>query len=260
MTVHHFHYPYGEYPHVATEPFEYTATTKRLRHFLYEHFITKGRGPDIREMMEGLRLGQDEVWEALVQLQQGTQLMFVPGTENIVKVPPFSYVASRHHAYVDDGREYWVGCAGETPSTHMLFPGHEVTVKSTCPCCFETVTTVWKDGELLSADPVNAVVHIGKHPDDWGHNMVETCDNINLFRNLDHVAAWERQFPEKAGATLPVQKVFSWVEREARQRFWNYDYGPGLVGANSVVGTTVELFRDAGFDVAHWEEPAAVQA
>lgn len=255
--MHTFHSPYGVYPHTATEPFELTPTTKKVRHFFYEHFIEKGRGPDIREVKESLGLTQDEVWESLVQLQQGTQLMFVPGTENFAKMPPFSYMASRHRAFVDDGREYWVGCAGETPSTHMLFPGHEVTVKSTCPDCFEVVTTVWKDGELLSADPEDAVVHIGKHPSEWGYNFVETCDNINYFKNLDHVAAWEAQFPEKAGATLPVQKVFAWVEPEARQRFWNYDYGPGLVGPQSVVGTTIELFRKAGFDVTAWERDLA---
>jgi hypothetical protein len=252
--MHDFHFPYGQYPSTATEPYELTDTTKRVRKYFWDSFMEKCKGPDIPQIMGDLNLSQHDLWEALVQLQHGVQVMFVPGTENLLRMPPFSYGTTRHHATLDDGRSWWLGCAGESCAAHMHFPDHTMTVKSYCPDCWETITTVWKNGELLSVEPSSTLIHIGIHPDEWRNNFVVTCDNINFFKSKEHIAIWEAKFPNRKGATLPAQKGFKWVEKEARTRYWTYDQGPGVTGSKSITGTTVQAFKKQGFDVTNWEK------
>ncbi|MCG2621218.1 alkylmercury lyase family protein [Arthrobacter sp. I2-34] len=258
--MHTFHCAYGEYPPQGAEEFEYTETTKRVRRFFEDFIPEQGRAPGIPEIMKALDLDQQETWDALYQLHLGVQIMFVPGTENIVKMPPVSFVPTRHRAKLEDGREFWAGCAGEASAFHFRFPGQVTTIESMCPDCWEPIVTKWKDGELLSVEPETALIHIGRHPGEWGDQMMLTCENINFFRSPEHVKVWEEKMPEKRGITLPVDKAVEWVEGEARVRYWDYDRPPGLVGANSLAGSTVEHFRALGADVTYWEELLAAQS
>lgn len=255
--MHTFHSPYGDYPVQGAEPFEYTDTTKRVRRF-YEDFIPdNGRPPGIPEVMRALELSQNELWDALYELHLGVQLMFVPGTENIVKFPPMSFVPTRHRATLEDGRQFWAGCAGEASAFHFRFPGQITTIESMCPDCWESVVTTWKDGELLSVQPETATIHIGRHPAEWGEEMMRTCENINFFVSPEHVRVWEEAMPDKRGVMIPIDKAVQWVEGEARVRYWDYDRPPGLVGAGSLAGSTVEFFEALGADVTVWGDALA---
>lgn len=252
--MHNFHTPYGELPPLATEVFELTETTKRVRHY-YEEFIPKeGRAPTFLEIMRDLEIDQVELWDALEQLYRGVQVMFIPGTESVLKMPPFAFYPTRHRVTLDDGRGFWAGCAGEASAFSVQFPGHVATVESICPDCWEPIVSTWKDGELLSVSPETTVINVGQSPDKWGENMLYACESINYFKDASHIAKWVEKVPEQAGAILPISSAQQWVAGVAKIRTFDYDRAPDVVGAASAAGTTLDAFRALGADVTAWED------
>ncbi|KAL1895498.1 hypothetical protein Sste5346_005307 [Sporothrix stenoceras] len=245
---------YGIFPGCASEPYDLAPESKQLRRFIIQYFMDNQSGPNIHTIQKALKFDQETLWHAIDQLHIGVQVMVTPGTElSLLKMPPFSYVPTRNEGTLDDGRVFNLGCAGESAAAHKLFPGQELTVRSLCPCCWEPITTKWKDGELLENDAPDAVIHIGRGPDDWSKNFVYTCENINFFKSHEHVATWEKQFPEKRGATMPIGKVYQWVKPQAEARYWDYDQPPDVVSAKSLVSTSLTGLKKAGFDVSAWE-------
>jgi hypothetical protein len=247
--VHTFHRPYGTYGHTATEMFEFSADAKRVRRFLEDTFIRDGRGPTPVGIAAALDLSQSATWDALWELERGVQVMFVPGTEDIVKVPPFSNLPTRHRVEVDGEQRWYAGCAGESCAINGLFPGRTVTIHSTCPDCWEPVEVVTRDRQLISVSPDTALMHWGVHARRFTDDWIVTCDSINFFRSPEHVAAWETAVPERRGITMSVALGIATVEDIATQRYWNYDRGPDLAQAESLISR----YRGLGVDVGAWE-------
>ena len=247
--MHEFHAPYGVYRDTAGEPFTMGDDAKRLRRFFEDYFIEHGYGPDMTDITTALGLSQHDTWEALYQLERGVQVMFLPGTETLVKMPPFSYAPTRHRVSVGDHRRWYAGCAGESCAINALFPGRQVTVTSTCPECWQPMTFVFLDRELVSADPPEAVVHIGVHPHRFRDDWIVTCDSINFFPSLEHVARWEQAVPQRRGVTMPVALGPKWVDGVARTRYWDYDRGPDVADGDAMI----ESFGNMGLDVSPWQ-------
>lgn len=252
--MHAFHSPYGEYPPHADAMFELSADTKRVRRY-YEDFIPEHlRAPTTLEIRTALGMSQGQLWEAMWQLHLAIQLFFLPGTENVIKMPPFAFYPTRHRATLDDGRAFWVGCAGEACAFTFRFPGTVVAIESICPDCWEAVTTVWSDGKLLSSDPEDALIHIGRHPARWGENMLYACESMDFFRSASHVRTWEASVPEHRGASLPINRAQNWIDgfEIPKQRYWNYDRGPEIVSPKHAARTIAAL-RAVGADTSNWD-------
>jgi hypothetical protein len=247
--MHRLYTAYGTYGRTADETFELTDDAKKVRRYFEDAFLERGAGPSLGELMDDLGLGQSRTWDALHQLERGVQVMFVPGTENFIKLPPFSYVPTRHRVEASDGRRWYAGCALEASAFNGLLPGQEVVVTSVCPDCWEPIIMRAKDRAFLDADPPEAVIHIGVHPEDFADNWIRTCDDINFFKSREHVETWERSFPEKRGVVMPISLGPKWVEGIAAVRYWDYDRGPDIVSTGTDM---VERFRAVGVDVSPW--------
>jgi hypothetical protein len=242
---------YGVYPPTASESFDLSAVSKAVRHRIEECCIADGVPPSPQEIGEQLSLDRATVLGALRELQQAVQVMFVPGTENIIKVPPFSAVPTRHRVFVDGEWKGYAGCAGEASAVDGLFPGKTVRVVSACPECWEPIELVVKDRELLSMRPGDAVLHIGVHPDRFRDDWIVTCDSINFFPDLEHVARWEEMVSARRGGTMPASGALKWADGVARSRFWNYDRGPEVARG---LESFVEHFERNGGSAGPWRD------
>jgi hypothetical protein len=247
--MHTFHQPYGVYGHTARDMFEFSADAKRVRRFLEDTFIGTGRGPSPMGIARALDLSQSDAWDALWELERGVQVMFVPGTENIVKMPPFSNVPTRHEVSVDGERKWFAGCAGESCAINGLFPGQTVTIHSTCPDCWEPIEVVTRDRELISVTPDTALMHWGIHARHFTDDWIVTCDSINFFRSPEHIALWEEAVPDRRGIVMSIELGIATVETIATQRYWNYDRGPDLAQPESLITN----YKALGVDVSAWE-------
>jgi hypothetical protein len=246
--VHTLHGPYGKYGTTSADSFEFTPDAKRVRQYLYEHFLAHGSGPDLAAILRDLEFNQDQVWEALHQLERANFVVFVPGTEDILKVPPFSSVPNRHRVTAEDGRTWYAGCALEACSLNAFLPGVRVTVRSTCPNCWKPIVFGARDREFLFIDPESAVVHVGTHPRDFRNDWIVTCDSINFFCCREDVAVWEEAIPERKGVTSPIQTALKRTEMSSKLRL-DYDrpanqYVPGGMEAS---------YEAAGDDISAWK-------
>jgi len=204
--------------------------------------------PDLATILEDLQLDQEQTWEALHQLERANFVVFVPGTEDILKVPPFSAVPNRHTVTAEDGRKWYAGCAGEATTLNAFLPEVRVTIRSTCPDCWQPVVFEARDRELLSVHPEDAVVHIGTHPKDFRNDWIVTCDSINFFCSPEHVAEWEDAVPERKGVMFPIRMGMKWTEGTARVRL-DYDRP-----ANQYVPGAMEKSLQAlGANISAWQ-------
>jgi hypothetical protein len=250
--MHNIHSPYGVYPPTESETFELSDDAMRLRRYFEDCFLDRGEGPDLRDITSDLGMSEVEAWEALYLLERGVQVMFVPGTENLVKMPPFSYVPTRHRVSAEGGKRWYAGCAGEAFASSKLFKGRVISIDSMCPDCWGSTIITMKDGEILSVDPPETVFHMGIHPDLSRQNFIELCDNLNFFRSAEHVATWEAAIPNKRGVTMPLELCLSMVDSVAASRYWNYERGPDVVPLDAGE-RMIAAWRAAGVDVSAWE-------
>jgi hypothetical protein len=246
-----FEQAYAHYGSTATEPFDLTSDAKRIRRYLELAFIASGRGPNLASISADLDLSRDATREALSLLQKGVQVLFVPGTEDILKLPPFSNVPTRHAVTVDGEAKWFSGCAGESCAIDALFPGKEVVIASSCPDCWQPIEMVVRDRQLLSLQPATAVVHWGRHPRDLPHNWTVSCDRINFFVDADHARAWEDTVTGEPGILTSVELTLRSVDGIARKRHWDYDRGPEIFPPGG--GPLLAALAEAGADLAPWE-------
>lgn len=250
--MYQMHCPFGHYGPHGEETFDITENTKKLRRYMEDYIANESHPPSFAEMQEDLSLSQQEVWDSLHQLHLGVQVMFVPGTQSIGKMPPFAFYPTRHRVYMADGREFYAGCAGEASAFSAQFPGIECRIESMSPARWEKITSIWKDGKLLSVTPDTTVLHIGMHPSEWSKQMYLACERINFFTSREEVKEWEAAVPELKGAILPIDRAQEWVAFIATQRYHNYDRGPDVAGPE-LVDQMLDIWRDLGADLSNWD-------
>lgn len=242
---------YGVYPPTASEIFTFSADAMAVRRGFEEFFITHGYGPDPRRLAADLNLSRAAMLSAMSELQRGIQIMFVPGTDNVIKMPPFSYVPTRHVVSIGDVRRWYAGCAGEACAFSKLFPGSFVLVNSYCPHCDETIRITMKDGVVLHSAPEESVIHLGIHPLRCSEDWISGCDSLNFFPGVAHVERWEEMVPTRRGVHFPVALGPEWVDHVASQRFWNYERGPETVSPEGV-DKMISWFESHGVDTRPW--------
>jgi hypothetical protein len=246
--VHRFHTPYGQYGETSADRFEFSDDAKRVRKFLYDYFLAHGTSPELRTISEELELSQERTWDGLHELERANFVVFVPGTEDILKVPPFSAVPNRFRVTAEDGRHWYAGCAGESTTLNAFLPGVAVAVSSTCPTCWGPITFELRDRELLSLQCEAGVIHIGTHPDHFRENWIVTCDSINFFCSPEHVTEWEQAVPERRGAHFPIQNATKWTNAVAPMRL-DYDRPSNQY----VPGQWRNSYQALGADTSAWE-------
>ena len=245
--MHQFHTPYGEYGETSADRFEFSEDAKRVRKHLYDYFVAHGTSPELTTIRDDLGLSQDQTWEGLHQLERANFVVFVPGTEDILKVPPFSAVPNRFRLVAEDGRHWYAGCAGEATTLNAFLPGVRVSVRSWCPACWDAIVFEIRDREVLSMPSADAVVHIGTHPDHFRDNWVTSCDSINFFCSPAHVAEWERAVPHRKGAHFPIRNAMTWTDAVAAMRL-DYDrpsnqYTPGMWRSYARLGADTSVWE-----------------
>lgn len=247
------HCPFGHYGPHGQKEFELTENTKKLRWYMEEYIAKNGHPPSFIEMMKDTELTQQETWDSLHQMHLGVQVMFVPGTQSIGKMPPFAFYPTRHRVFLEDGREFYAGCAGEASAFSAQFPGITCRIESVSPARWETITSVWKDGALISVTPDTTVLHIGLHPSEWSKEMYLACERINYFTSREEVREWEAALPELKGAILPIERAQEWVSFIATRRHHEYDRGPDVAGPE-LIKQMLDIWRSLGADLSNWED------
>lgn len=233
--------------------FEFSAAALTLRQFLYEHWCAHGRGPNLRAVHEATGLGRAEAMAAFRELDLGMTCTIDPTTQNptLLKLQPFSSYPSQVEVHIDGKFHSYAGCAMESVALSRMppFAGKEVRCESYCACCLAPVRVRTRDGEVLSAEPASALIHVSTSPREWNlPSIVCMCDGMNYVHDAEHAASYERQIGRR-GVLFTLEQARRFVADTGKNRMWNYEWPPVTVRPERIIAGVKSL----GVDVTNWD-------
>ncbi len=232
--------------------FDWSENALKVRAFLYDFWCTRGHGPNLRDTHEGVGLSREEITKAYKELNFG-EIVFDLTTQNLcmIKVPPFSAVVTQVQIWIDGAFFAYCGCALESiaVSRSPKFEDRDITIESYCACCLDPISVDMRNGELQGSKPENPLIHVSKHPEDWGiPNVLPMCDSMNYVVNAEHADRYEHMISRR-GVLFNIEQARSFVKDVAATRMWDYHWKYRSLLPERVL----ENIRGSGVDVSAWE-------
>ena len=232
--------------------FRFSDDALKLRQFLYEHWCTNGRGPNLRAAHEGTGLSRERLVAAYRELDLGLVCTLHQDTQNmsVLKLQPFSSYPSQVEVLVDGRFHCWAGCAMESVALSRMppFAGKEIRLESYCACCLAPVSLATRDGSVLSRTPAGVLIHVGTSPRDWNKtDIVCMCDSMNFVLDAEHAVALERTLCRR-GVLFTLEQAERFVADTGKNRMWRYDWPPVSLRPERVIAG----IRALGVDVTNW--------
>lgn len=176
-----------------------------VRKYVFDQFLEHAVPPVLEEIMERLRLGRTQAFEALQALEAARHLKLVPGTQRILMAFPFSAVATPFRVERRGGRQYFANCAWDAVAFHAML-GEAIRIESRCHDCAEPIGVQLGDGAKVSA--TGPLVYLSLPASQWWNDIVNTCSNhMVFFRSAAHLDEWRAANPGPAGAALTVEQT-----------------------------------------------------
>jgi len=230
--------------------FEFSDSAKALRSFVYDHWCSHGRGPNLRVVHEGTGLDRRQIVQGYKELQLGIICVVDQDSvnANLLKFQPFSSFPSQVEVWIDGAFHSYAGCALESVAISKMppFAGKELTLRSYCGCCLGAIDLAATDGVVTA--PAGVLVHISTTPWDWNNDhIVHQCDSMNYVLDAEHADRLERT-TSRRGALLTIDQTAAFVKATGDERMWDYDWAPATIDPKAVIFGMKLL----GVDVGAW--------
>ncbi len=141
----------------------------RVREFVYEAALARGRPPMRAEITAALGRPSAEIERALARLHDGHVLVLQPGSGEVLMANPFSAVPTSFEVTTEKhtsfGNCVWDGL-GILAMLHA-----DGVVRTACACCGEALELRVRGGRLK---PVSAVVHFAVPAKRWWDDIAFT--------------------------------------------------------------------------------------
>jgi len=232
--------------------FQFSEDALRVRQFLYEYWCERGHGPNLRAVHAATALSRERIIEAYRQLDLGVICVIDHDSQNanLLKLQPFSSYPSQVQVFIDGKFHCYAGCAMESIALSRMppFAGREVRLESYCACCLAPVVIATRDGEVLSAAPESALIHVSTSPWEWNTtNIVAMCDSMNYVLDAEHALTYEKKVCRR-GVLFTLEQARRFVAQTAANRMWRYDWPPVSVQPERIIAG----IRALGVDVSGW--------
>jgi len=232
--------------------FRFSEDALRVRQFVYEHWCTHGRGPNLRAVHEATGLPRARLVDVYRELDLGLIVTLDHQTQNaaLLKCQPFSSYPSQVEVWLDGRFHCWAGCAMESVALSRMppFAGRELRMESYCACCLGPVSVTTRDDQVLGARPDGVLIHVSTSPRDWNTtSIVCMCDSMNYVLDGEHALAYERQISRR-GVLFTLEQARRFVAGTGENRMWRYDWEPVVVRPERIIAGIKAL----GVDVSNW--------
>lgn len=142
----------------------------RVRTFIYEHFATATRAPDLLTIAQQFDLSTEQATTILNALHDIHALFLDPGTTNIRIANPFSGVPTPFEVDVN-GKRYWANCAWDSFGVIAALQATDGVIHATCAHSNTPLQLQIHQGEVVDT---TAIIHILVPFREWYQNMVFT--------------------------------------------------------------------------------------
>jgi ribonuclease HI len=141
---------------------------RRVRLFVYEHFVESARAPDLAAIAAAVGSREPQVAAALRALADRHALVLAPGTTTIWMAHPFSAVPTPY-LVAARGRRYFANCAWDAAGILALAGDGEA--RTACgDCCGRELALAVRDGDFSG----EGVVHFAVPPRRFWDNIAFT--------------------------------------------------------------------------------------
>jgi hypothetical protein len=169
-----------------------TPLEDEIRKYILVFFARTGSPPSVNDIMGAITVpSEDVIYQAIWKLQKADLLVMKDGI--ITSAYPFSADKTRHTVVFADGHTANALCATDALGMHFML-GEDITLRSLCPECAQTITIDLKGGGVTSRNPEGTVEYV-KARDHYGCTAETCCPYINLFCGRDHVDQWRAKNP-----------------------------------------------------------------
>jgi Alkylmercury lyase len=219
---------------------------------IYQFWAENSRPPSSADLHQLTGVGLLDMRQAFAELSNGMALSF-PDERiqlTIVKAPPFSAVPTPVACWMNDEFHAYLGCPAEALTVSLLpmYAEHELTIRSSCACCFAPIEMMVKEGAVVSITSADVRVCISSSPWAWVSGSIDrVCDNFHFVLDCDHARELDLQLGRRcAVATLEQIRLFG--ADVARRRMRDPSWGPIHFRARPIIR---HLAR-SGVDVSLW--------
>jgi hypothetical protein len=175
---------------------------KRVRLFIFEHFLEHAAPPVAEQVMNEFSLSRSAATDVLRELEAARHIALVKGTARILMAFPFSAVATPFRVTANL-RSYFANCAWDAIAFHTMLGDIDVQVDSFCHHCAQPIRVELHDGHTTRVDPPESLVCLALRPTEWWGDIITTCSNTMVFfASPEHRDASELCAPEDQSASL----------------------------------------------------------
>lgn len=139
---------------------------KRVRHYIYDHFVKMGQAPTRVQCAQALSCPVADVEAAYRRLAEGRALVLQSSGE-ILMAEPFSAVPTAFYVTIGE-HAWWGNCIWDALGIPAMLK-EDARVITACGCCSDAMTVEIRNGELVEAP---GLVHFAIPPRDWWKNVV----------------------------------------------------------------------------------------
>lgn len=113
------------------------ARDKKIRMYVYNHFLEFQRPPAVSEIAAHLGLSRDKVIDCLHRMHAGHILVLESGRSEVRMAMPFSAVPTGVRVTVKD-KSWWANCAWDALGIPVMLKA-DGDIESACPHCSEPI-------------------------------------------------------------------------------------------------------------------------
>src|SRR6266566_2361628 len=139
---------------------------KRIRRYIYDHFVKTGQAPTIVQCAQALSSTVSQVQGDYRRLAEGRALV-LQGNGEILMAEPFSAVPTAFS--VEVGSHVWWGNRIWDALGILAMLQEDGRVVTACGCCNDAMHVEIRNSQLVDA---SGCVHIALPPKDWWKNVV----------------------------------------------------------------------------------------
>jgi hypothetical protein len=140
----------------------------RLRSFIYDHFVSKGTAPVVKEMASGLSSPMRAIRAALSRLA-ATHAFVLQENGELWRAAPFSAVPTAFPVQIGK-RSWWGNCIWDALGIPAMLH-QDAVIPASCGCCNDELTLKMTKGKLSGP---KGVVHIAVPARHWYDDIAFT--------------------------------------------------------------------------------------
>lgn len=142
---------------------------RKIRNFVYSHFLEFQRPPALSEIAAHLGLSRDKIIDCLHRMHAGHVLVLESGKSEISMAMPFSATATGVRVLAR-GKSWWANCAWDALGIPAMLKT-DAAIEASCPDCSEAIRIQVHEGV---AEGNAEVIRFGVAPAHFWDNIVHT--------------------------------------------------------------------------------------